>query len=944
MALPQSVDPTTLNLSGRPALSNVTPTSVTSAGASGMPNPTIAMETNEIPSGVGALLGYALGNLTGNRGAGAGQQGTGNRPNQPVNPNTPSGPSGGTPPISGGSGTGSGNLGGMTGATSAIQTDANGNFVNTKTGESVTPMGNNLFRDSQGNVLDENGNQVGPNFGGGSGSAITTETGNTATNAGGGYFKDQYDNVYNSDGVLIYANPNAPTRGEQTELGGGGYEPPSETQPNYLQDSQGNVYDENGTLIYYNPSNAIPGTNDGGGGYDPNAPETDQYYEDSSGNIFDYSGNLVLEYGNGYYYEPDTGNFYDSNFDVVGNDFNAYEDFFGIPNLDTSEYDDFDFSDLFDYGNYTSGSTTYIKDGGSVRSGLSTPLFKNGGSVPKFNDGGFLNQVVANQMPQSVTTASTPLESQTNLTDSTPPPNNSGSGIVNSISNFLGNPGVSGALLGTLISQLLNSTEQPVNRGVDMTALGRLAPRTTPTAGLGRFVPYSEYGTPTTPYNYSQLYANLGVSPFGAGTGALSPSATPTAPVTAQPTPTTPTAPIGGLPAITAPTTPTTPTTPSAPQYFQDADGNIYNANGDLVFDVTTNTATPMSQQSVAPVAQSNVAPMSGLAVTTPEASSSYYSYGSNVDPAQVLSSKKGGAIRKFADGGTSDLAVTSLSDVLEPMMITSPYYDYSDRNFNPNSGVKYDDEAKIATDAYGHTMDVGDFVSIYGTHPTNFMDKPVSITSEPYSPEYPIDYFDVPTYSTPSLKESNNDMVYALGSPETYRGGMPMQTTAMPTQGPAMPTQGPAMPTQTPFSTSPTFRFSGANNPLLAGLSMTPRQPYMLAEGGSPHGNANIPTTASESHNPNVPIVQGRQDYRKGAYVQGAGDGQSDDIPAMLADGEYVIDAETVAQLGNGSNKAGAKMLDTFRENIRAHKRSAPTNKIPPKSKSALAYLKGAK
>jgi hypothetical protein len=115
-------------------------------------------------------------------------------------------------------------------------------------------------------------------------------------------------------------------------------------------------------------------------------------------------------------------------------------------------------------------------------------------------------------------------------------------------------------------------------------------------------------------------------------------------------------------------------------------------------------------------------------------------------------------------------------------------------------------------------------------------------------------------------------------------------------------------------------------------------------AEGGSLHGNANIPTTASESHNPNVPIIQGRQDYREGAYVQGAGDGQSDDIPAMLADGEYVIDAETVAQLGNGSNKAGAEMLDTFRENIRAHKRSAPTHKIPPKSKSPLAYLKGAK
>ena len=63
-----------------------------------------------------------------------------------------------------------------------------------------------------------------------------------------------------------------------------------------------------------------------------------------------------------------------------------------------------------------------------------------------------------------------------------------------------------------------------------------------------------------------------------------------------------------------------------------------------------------------------------------------------------------------------------------------------------------------------------------------------------------------------------------------------------------------------------------------------------------------------------------------------------------MLFRSEYVIDVETVAQLGNGSNKAGAKALDKFRENIRAHKRSAPHDKIPPKAKSPLAYLKGAK
>ena len=78
------------------------------------------------------------------------------------------------------------------------------------------------------------------------------------------------------------------------------------------------------------------------------------------------------------------------------------------------------------------------------------------------------------------------------------------------------------------------------------------------------------------------------------------------------------------------------------------------------------------------------------------------------------------------------------------------------------------------------------------------------------------------------------------------------------------------------------------------------------------------------------------------GHYVKGRGDGQSDDIPAMLADGEYVFDADTVSALGNGSSDAGAKRLDEMRESIRKHKRSAPIDKIPPKAKSPLEYLKG--
>ena len=66
--------------------------------------------------------------------------------------------------------------------------------------------------------------------------------------------------------------------------------------------------------------------------------------------------------------------------------------------------------------------------------------------------------------------------------------------------------------------------------------------------------------------------------------------------------------------------------------------------------------------------------------------------------------------------------------------------------------------------------------------------------------------------------------------------------------------------------------------------------------------------------------------------------------VPAKIADGEYVFPEAFVTALGNGDNKRGAKMLDTIRENLRAHKRSAPTSKIPPKALSPLDYLNKSK
>jgi hypothetical protein len=80
--------------------------------------------------------------------------------------------------------------------------------------------------------------------------------------------------------------------------------------------------------------------------------------------------------------------------------------------------------------------------------------------------------------------------------------------------------------------------------------------------------------------------------------------------------------------------------------------------------------------------------------------------------------------------------------------------------------------------------------------------------------------------------------------------------------------------------------------------------------------------------------------DYAAGGsprLLKGPGDGMSDNIPAMigtkqparLADGEFVVPADVVSHLGNGSTDAGAKqlykMMDRIRQQRTGKKKQAP-------------------
>ena len=148
----------------------------------------------------------------------------------------------------------------------------------------------------------------------------------------------------------------------------------------------------------------------------------------------------------------------------------------------------------------------------------------------------------------------------------------------------------------------------------------------------------------------------------------------------------------------------------------------------------------------------------------------------------------------------------------------------------------------------------------------------------------------------------------------------------------PGMPTKAMRAPT-----TSQTTDLLGSTGPLSGKLDPLTAAGLTALEKGIGYAKGGL-SQAHQTFKHNPEFITGATGY----YVKGRGDGQSDDIPAMLADGEYVFDADTVAALGNGSSDAGAKILDKMRENIRKHKRSAHHSKIPPKAKSPLEYLKG--
>ncbi len=253
-----------------------------------------------------------------------------------------------------------------------------------------------------------------------------------------------------------------------------------------------------------------------------------------------------------------------------------------------------------------------------------------------------------------------------------------------------------------------------------------------------------------------------------------------------------------------------------------------------------------------------------------------------------------------------------------------------------------------------GNTTDAsGNVTSTFDDGSTMTVDQSgnvVSTTEAPSTGGLPSSVTDVA--KSLAKQAANKLLSSATSNLATGKGvlGLPSTSSGLGSYGTNLTgdtTGGATAPNLTPDLTKGNIDFT------LMGAPTTATTPQIFNVGTNPAAYA--PIAATQQQTPG--FAQGGefeeepQFYSEGGlgsidnrYVQGDGDGTSDSVNAKLADGEFVLSSDIVSALGNGSNNAGAKVLDEFMKSIREHKSSAGGKGLPPDSKGPLGYLLEAK
>jgi hypothetical protein len=251
-----------------------------------------------------------------------------------------------------------------------------------------------------------------------------------------------------------------------------------------------------------------------------------------------------------------------------------------------------------------------------------------------------------------------------------------------------------------------------------------------------------------------------------------------------------------------------------------------------------------------------------------------------------------------------------------------------------------------------------------------------MNTTMNPQGGLYPMGMIDKTQYATPTQRpvssevimqapayERSNPMLMAKGGitydPATQRySGLPSMSSA--SAGDSTPLSAELIAQLTPqyqaanpnaFSYDPAQQRYGAVNPTMAQLNAYKAEQDRIAA-----------EQAAQQMDPfmglspfNYAAGGNVQGYNLGGYsdggrlLRGPGDGVSDDIPATignrqparLADGEFVIPARIVSELGNGSTDAGAKRLYAMMDRIQAgRKKTVGKNNVAKDSKAKKHLL----
>lgn len=177
-----------------------------------------------------------------------------------------------------------------------------------------------------------------------------------------------------------------------------------------------------------------------------------------------------------------------------------------------------------------------------------------------------------------------------------------------------------------------------------------------------------------------------------------------------------------------------------------------------------------------------------------------------------------------------------------------------------------------------------------------------------------------------PVLQQAQGGLVngYAKGGRVNYAAGGPVapQVNPLAAMG-SMPPNAP-MPQNNPLATENGFNIGKAigqhlqNSGALKNVS-SPQDAYKVGHAIGKH--LKTPTFTGDGQ------------------VSGPGKGQDDAIPAKLSQDEYVIPADIVSHLGDGSSNAGGKVLDHMVHQVRAQKAKSGSG-FPPKAHNPLSYL----